>query len=372
MVALGIGREGYRTLLLEKQKKIGNPLEKIDITEDFEIQEIIKKYNIKSEIISNTSYWHAGGECFKFQSKIKDLFFLRGSSQKSLENQLFNQAKNVGVETIFSSKFRISDEKIKINSEQVNAKVIIGAEGVDSAITKYCYPKEKSKIIDGYGQSFDDLNLPIGETHIFFNQDIIPGGYVYAGRTPTIGTIIAGGKNRSIDKNFEKIKKTSDKLNDIIGKRRGKNIYGRGIVSNIKKRVYKNIILVGDAARVSDPLFLYGVRPALISGDCAVKTTIDFLENEKELEQYDHLLKAKLLKDYYLLRAARNVLEDTKQDDLEFIIKNLNDINKTIGIDNITDKPINSLKVLSFLLRQNPYIATKLSFKVIKSLFEVF
>ncbi|MBN2066050.1 MAG: hypothetical protein JW771_04490, partial [Candidatus Thermoplasmatota archaeon] len=91
LVALGVGRAGYRTLLLEKQNKIGNPFEKIDITEDFKIQEIIKEYNIKSEIISNISYWHAGDECFKFQSKIKDLFFLRGSCQKSLENQLFNQ-----------------------------------------------------------------------------------------------------------------------------------------------------------------------------------------------------------------------------------------------------------------------------------------
>jgi len=355
---------------LEKQKNIGNPYKKIDITEDIDLQNIIKKYKIKPETNSDTSFWHVGHECFKFKSKIKDLFFLRGNFERSLENQLFKQASNAGMETIFSTKIKIKNNKILLDNKKIDSEIIIGADGADSIVTKYCFPNEKIKIIEGYGQSYTDLNIPVGETHVFFEQNIMPGGYVYTGRTQTLGTIVIGGRNRPDIKYFNKIKKSNFKINKFIGKRRGTEIWGKGIISNIKKRVYGNMILVGDAARVADPLFLYGVRPALISGDYAVKTIIEHLENGKNLEQYDTLLKNKLIQDYYLSKVARNTLEKTNQKDIEFIIKNLDYIDKTIGLDGISEKPKDVIKTIMLLFVKSPYSTTKLGYKVIQSLFE--
>jgi len=298
------------------------------------------------------------------------LFFLRGDHEKSLENQLFRQASNAGLETIFSSKIKIKDKKISLNNNEINSKIIVGADGVDSIITKHCFPNEKIRMIEGYGQSYNDLNLPIGETHIFFEPNHIPGGYAYTGRTSTLGTIVLGGKNKPSEECFDKIKKSNLKINKIVGNREGIQIRGKGIISNINKRVYNNIILVGDAARVADPLFLYGVRPALISGDFAVKAIIEHLERGESLDQYDVLLKNKLLQDHYFLKVARNTLEKINQKDMEFIIENLNHINENIGIDGISERPINSIKTITLLFVKNPYKTTKIGYKVIKSLFE--
>jgi flavin-dependent dehydrogenase len=355
---------------LEKQRTIGNYPQKIDITEDIDLQNILKEHNIKPEITSNTSFWHAGEHTFEFKSKIKELFFLRGDNEKSLEKQLFKQALNAGLETVFSAKTKIKNKKISLNNKEINSKIIVGTDGVDSIITKYCAPNEKFKIIEGYGQSYNDLDLPVGQTHVFFEQNQIPGGYVYISRTSTLGTIVLGCKNKPNEKYLDKIKKSDPQINEIIGKRKGTNIWGKGIISNINKRVYDNIILVGDAARVADPTFLYGVRQALISGDIAIKTIINHLENGEKLEQYDILLKNKLLQDYYLSKVARNTLEKTSQKDIEFIIRNLDEINNKIGLDGISQRPIDTLKITALLFAKNPYNITKISFKVIKSLFE--
>jgi len=274
------------------------------------------------------------------------------------------------METIFSAKIKISNHMILLDNKDINTKIIIGADGVDSMTTKYCNPKEKIKIIEGYGRSYSDLNLPIGETHVFFEQNHIPGGYVYTVRTSTLATVILGGKNKLDGEYFDKIKKSNLKMNEIIGERKGEELWGRGIISNINRRVYKNIILVGDAARVADPLFLYGLRPALISGDLAVKIIKEHLDNGKSLTHYDELLKNKLLQYYYLSKVARNTLEKTNQKDIEFIIKNLSYLNKTIGIDGISESPKNAIKAIILLFIKNPYNTTKISFKVVKSLFE--
>lgn len=370
MTALGLQKAGYRTILAEKQKSLGSHYQKIDITEEIGLNQILKKYKIKPEITSNKSYWYAGEECFEFKSKIKDLFFLRGKQEKSLEKQLFKQAEKLGVESKFCAIVKFRDNNITLNGEEIVSKKIIGADGINSIVTKYCNPIEKIKIYEGYGQSFNKLNIPIGETHVFFEQREIPGGYLYSGRAPNLATIFLGGKNKPNKTHFDKIKNTNPKIKKIIGKKIGTDLWGKGIISNINKRVYKNIILVGDAARVADPLFLYGVRPALISADLCVKTIIDNFENGIPLEKYDILLREQLLKDYYLARIARNTLEKTNQNDIEFIIKNLDYINKTIGLDGISNKPRSIIEALIIVFIRNPYNSTKLSFKVIKSLFE--
>lgn len=356
---------------MEKQKKIGISNKKIDITEDINLYPILKKYNIKPVITSNISFWHAGDEYFKFKSKIKDLFFIRGNHKESLEKQLFNKASNEGLDAVFSTKIKIKSNKIFLNNKQINSKIIIGADGVDSIITKYLLPKEKFKIIEGYGKSYTDLNLPIGETHIFFEQYLIPGGYIYTGRTKTLGTIILGGMNKTNPIYFKKIKESNTKLKSIIEKRKGTDLSGKGIISDINKRVYKNIILVGDAARVSDPLFLYGLRPALISADFAVNTIIQHLEKGETLENYDTLLNNNLLKDYNLSYIVRNTFEKSSQKDIEFIVKNLKFIDDFIGIDGISEKSINILKTILLLYFKNPYQTTKIGYKTLKSLIEI-
>ena len=369
---MGLQKAGYDTLLLEKQKNIGATYKKIDITEDLYLYPILKKYNIKPQTISNISFWHAGDEYFKFKSKIKDLFFIRGNHKESLEKQLFNQASSEGLDTIFSAKVKIKNNKIFINNKEINSKIIIGADGIDSIITKYYFPHEKYRIIEGYGRSYKNLNIPIGETHIFFEQSFVPGGYIYLGKTKSLGTIILGGLNKLNDNYFKKITQNNLKLSSIIGKRKGSEIWGKGIISNINKRVYKNTILVGDAARVSDPLFLYGLRPALISGDLAVKTILEYLENGNNLHNYDNLLKYNLLQDYSLLNIVRNTFEKSSQKDIEFIIKNLKFIDDNIGIDKISEKSSNILKTIMLLYFKNPFYTTKIGYKAIKSLIETF
>ena len=370
MTSLGLQKKGYKTLLVEKEKEIGNLSKKIDIIEDIGLDEITKEYKIKPEITSNVSCWCAGNECFRFKSNIKELFFTRGKLDNSLENQLFKQAIKKGTEIIFSSKTEIKDNRILINGKEINVKIIIGADGTDSLVTKYCYPNEKKRVIQGYGQTYKDLNLPIGETHVIFDQTHIPGGYVYISRTPSLSTIVLGCKNNPNKTNLEIIKKTNPKINEIINKRSGEEIWGKGIISNINNRVYKNILLVGDAARVADPLFLYGVRPALISSDFAVKTINNYFENETSLDNYNHMLNEYLLKEYIFLKIARNTLDKMNQNDIEFVINKLNYIDKNFGLDGISEEPKKLLSAMIRIFVRNPYSSTKLSFKVIKSLFE--
>ena len=145
MTALGLQKKGYQTIIVEKEKAIGNYSEKIDITEEIGLESVLKEYKIKPELTSNISHWHAGKESFVFKSKIKDLFFIRGKKEKSLERQLFNRAVKKGADYKLSVKVKFQNNKIFIDKKEIKARIVIGADGVNSIVTKFCMPEEKKK-----------------------------------------------------------------------------------------------------------------------------------------------------------------------------------------------------------------------------------
>jgi len=371
LTALGLQKAGFKVLLLEKNKEVGCPFKKIDVTEEIGLDNIMRKYKIKPLLKTNVSFWHAGKECFKYKSRIADLYFLRGKVENSLERQLFRQAIDAGSEIIFSANVQIKGKEIKVGKNRVLPKVIVGADGTDSMVTNYCFSDEKRKIIEGYGESYKSLDIPIGETHIFFDQTHLPGGYVYLCRSPSLATVVLGGRKGADSVRLKLLKKVNPELNQMIGERTGTKIKGKGVLSNLNNRVYKNIILVGDAARVSDPLFLYGVRPALISGDCAVEAIVNYLENGYDLGCYNALLKSRLLRGYFLAKFIRKVFERIDDTELQYIIRLLDKVDRTLNLDDVTARPANIIKIFILSLQDEPFKTVKLCVRVIRSLFDI-
>jgi len=370
LTALGLQKAGFKVLLLEKNKEVGCPFKKIDVTEEIGLDNIMRKYKIKPLLKTNVSFWHAGKECFKYKSRIADLYFLRGRVENSLERQLFRQAIDAGSEIIFSANVQIKGKEIKVGKNRVLPKVIVGADGTDSMVTNYCFPDEKRKIIEGYGESYKSLDIPIGETHIFFDQTHLPGGYVYLCRSPSLATVVLGGRKGADSVRLKLLRKVNPELNQMIGERTGTKIKGKGVLSNLNNRVYKNIILVGDAARVSDPLFLYGVRPALISGDCAVEAIVNYFEEGHSLGYYNTFLENKILKTYRLARICRHIFEKLNQKEIETVIREAGRVNDVFGLDSVFMGYLNVVKIFLFLLREDFIEIFKLGVKIMKVLLD--
>lgn len=66
------------------------------------------------------------------------------------------------------------------------------------------------------------------------------------------------------------------------------------IASPLKKLVEKNVMVVGDAARLALPLMGGGIGNALYSGELAGTIAAKYIRKEASLEKYQDLMKEKI------------------------------------------------------------------------------
>jgi len=390
VAALKLIKENFDVVLIEPSDKVGaNTNTKIDITENIGLNPIIDELDLSFLDRSNKSTWVSKNNSFTFQSKISDLFVKRGPENDSFDVRMANKVRDKGGEIRTKSHFKgfgkedgnLKFAKIKSNTgyEKIKADFFVDASGGESNALKKMGLNKLNRIgrkITGYGVISDDFELQPSETNIFLDSELAPGGYFYLAKANDglgVACLVLPGKNISLtpEKQFWRFVNKKQRISSILERSEISNHFSGGRWSGIlPKRVRNNFCAVGDSAFLLEPLFGYGVRPAVLSGYLAAEHIKKVGEaGSRELIGYDKKLKDEIISKQRKMFFLREIFEDLDDEDFDFILESLNRVDRELDLDDLFDESIGrQISIFAKTLLIRPFSSGKIAHKAIKNL----
>ncbi|MBN2251379.1 MAG: NAD(P)/FAD-dependent oxidoreductase [Candidatus Altiarchaeota archaeon] len=309
VAALTSAKKKLDTIVIEKDKRVGESIgDRIDITENIGLYEIMRKLKLHVKDRTNRMLWFSPDYSLSIKSKIYDLFFRRGPSPDSFEGTNIQNARDKGAELILNTKIMKLDVEnnfvksviIKSGHKKITIrpKIVIGCDGNDSVILRKFATelklKKHSKLL-AYGLMGNNLDIEPLVTHVFFDALKVPGGYFYLVRfTDNQGIaciVLEKSRTNEVPEYYFKNFLDSNKFlkKSFINFTPDKIFRGFGHIDSLKSRGVGNVLLAGDAGRLIDPFFGYGMRNSIISGYLAADVASYAIRkaNLKFLGKYD-------------------------------------------------------------------------------------
>ena len=242
---------------------------------------------------------------------------------------------------------------------EIKADIVIGADGVESKVGRWGGIDTSLKPVDiNTCTQFLVSNIDAGEYNKFYiGEKYAPGGYLWlfpkGDRMANVGLGILGSKCGTVrpisllHKFMETYMPQGKIIEMVVG--------GVPVSGPIKQTVADGLILVGDAARQSDPLTGGGIINAMDAGKIAGEVCIRAKEkgdySVKTLKEYEDRWRATIGKELSKSLKVKNLFVKLSDEQLNQLAHSLS------GID--TSK-MELPKVLPILFKKNPKILWEL------------
>lgn len=321
---------GASVLLVEKRQEVGDP---IRCAEGVGTNELDKYLDIEDRWIAapikGATIYVPGAAPIKMRAKDENQIYGYILERKIFDRALVERAAKAGVDVytkttatgLIMKDGRVAGAKIKRLGveKEVTANVVIGADGVESKVGRWAGINTTLKpgdIETGVQYLMTGIDIDEDNVEFFMGSEYAPGGYVWIfpkgqGRA-NVGIGLLGSKIKEGGRPI-------DFLNKFVENRfpNGKIIemnYGGVPVSGGIDKIYgAGLLLVGDAAQLSDPITGGGIKHGLWSGELAGRVaaeavaTGDFTERfmKKYQKAWDEkggkiMSRDLILKNYYI------------------------------------------------------------------------
>ena len=346
VTSMYIAEKGFSVAVLERDKEIGVPVlcgegvsKKID-----ELGIIPRGRWIVSEVVGarifspngtmvKLSAERAGGETGyiidreEFDKELARLSAKRGADiflRCNARQGIFEDGKLVGV------KADLDGEEVKFF-----AKIFVGADGVESRVGKWIGIDTRLKpkdIVSCFEYTLSGIECDKDYSDFYVGKSIAPGGYIWVfpkgDDVANVGIGILGSYSRPglAKELLDRFIESKENL------RKGKAIRvltGAVPVAKPVESFRENVVLVGDAARHTDPLTGGGIMHALIGGKSAGESIAESLEENdiSLLKRYEERWKEvleKKLKRNYMMKEIASGFDDKTFDKLAESVKDIN------------------------------------------------
>lgn len=245
---------------------------------------------------------------------------------------------------------------------EVEAKVVIGADGVGSRVARWAGLNTTIKLDDvESGIQFQMVGVEFEsprQMEFYLGSKIAPGGYAWVfpkgEDMANVGLGVLGSRTQRTPVEY---------LRDFIARMpslsKGKvvEINGGGVPVGgpLKKTVKDNFLLVGDAARQVNALtgggIDYAMRAGYIAGEVAAKAASDGDTSEKRLKEYERRWREQMGKRLDRYSKAKNVLLSLSDDELDQLGETLR---------NVKFDKISLMDMLKTIIRSHPKLLFKL------------
>lgn len=341
-------KNGLNTLLIEKRQEIGAPkrcAEGISTNAADELGLDIPSYCI-ANTINGAIVYAPNGKRFvvSFGKKTEGVILER----KSFDKWLAQQASDAGAKVISKTEFidfirkdgKITGVVVDVSGErkEINAKVIVAADGVESTVMRKARLNTTKKLqyVDS-GYQYEMSNIDIEDERkiiLYFGNKIAPRGYVWVFPKGN------GRANVGIGVNGNSEKKAKDYLDDFIAKTptllKGSilevNAGNVPVGDLMKNMVIENVLGVGDAVNQVNPIHGGGIaesiKAAAIAAD-AIKRALD-KNDTKLLREYNVEWWDKRGNSLKNVERVREIFEKLSDD-------NLNDLAESITSSDLMD-----------------------------------
>jgi digeranylgeranylglycerophospholipid reductase len=377
VAALYCSRHGLKTVLIEKNTRIGqNTSTRIDSSPDVGLTKIVKELDLKTENLVFTSKWYSpDGSSFTLHSKLGEYYFKRGPERDSFECSTVAKAIQNGCTFISGAPIE-EIRRTSMGYEAIRAfhgterctitpTIMIVADGGNSIFHKnVALPlRKRTRVACGVtGRNFSNPDT----SEIYLNAELAPGGYLYLVTCPTglssAGIVVDAARiTKPLDRYFSDFLAVNPALaSAVIG--RTTTFAGAGSLFSLKRHSSTNLLLVGEAAGLLDPLMGYGMMPAIVSGYYAGKYSVEAVKSGdlRVLHQYERALGKRFdNRGSYILRAIFEYLDNK---DLDMLISMANQLEQRTSVDNLIDRLsiMGVIHVLPLLLRNLPRSARML------------
>jgi len=322
--ALHLCRETDATLLLLEKSFIGDPTK----TSPFTFPDIVERFGLSDAVLQKYTrfvYRSPTGvaACFEYENPT----FVTLDYQKMC-NIIFNQIRKEGnVEVMEKTKVLdleiqndfLSTATLRLtlsNSTDASCNVLCDASGCNFFTLRKLGIKIPSLYSHPYGELLAGCKIEDPNEMCIFagNKYGNGGGWLYpidrnmarfGFATVTCSPIYP---RDIVERNFENAKRDFYPCNEMLaGAEKTRSEFGTIPIEPLKKFVYGQILMVGDAAGQATPWYGEGIRPALESGEMCGKTIAEACQKgkfrRKTLKRYQHLWDDEKRKAYSLARA---------------------------------------------------------------------
>jgi len=365
-IAKKIAKKGYKLVLFEEHKKIGDPAKCAGLITPrvFTFLDFPKTKVIQNKIYGAHIYSPSGNVLTIGADRIHALVINRSK----FDQCIINNAKNAGAEIFLQSK-TIAAKKTKNNIQlhilqkekknQMNCSLLIGADGSHSIIRKtFNFPNPK-EFLYGIGADVVNVNLDPKFVKIFLGKNIAPGFFSWViplnknGTEARIGLCVESNSKNKLKLCFANLL-TTKYLQDMKIIR---YIGGSIPLGPLNQTVKSNIMLVGDAAAQVKPTSGGGIYPGLLSANYCSSIALEALEHNdfsnQLLNKYHRLWTKEIGKELSLGMHFRVIFKNLNDKQLDRYIKKFNNKKITDIINKYGDIDYPS-KLVFPLLKNSP------------------
>jgi digeranylgeranylglycerophospholipid reductase len=350
VAALYSSKRGLKTFLIEGNNKIGAYINtRIDSSLDFGLTTIIKEMNLKTENLVYKSKWHSPSRhSFTLHSTTGEYYFKRGLDPDSFESSTVNNAIKNGctlflngiIEKINKEGERFTEVILSRGAERmvIKPEIIIAADGGNSLFHRYVDKQFINENRVAYGVTGKDFIKP-DTSEIYFDAELAPGGYFY------IVTCLSGISSAGIVFDSNKMKQSAGKyfnaflsknhpIADMIKSSTNK-FEGEGHLFKLNQHTKDNLLLVGDAAGLVDPLMGYGMMPAIVSGYYAGKYSAEAIKkgDYAVLKKYEREVRERF--NPRMSYVFRRIFQSMDNKDFDLLIKMANELKERTDVDRL-------------------------------------
>lgn len=321
-----LGSFGFHTLLIDKSTFPRRKLCGGILTH--------KTLKLLQRVFNETAQGLTTEKIINYASSNFDIFFkkqllVQGTSpfpfyfidRYSYDNYLLEKTKKLGVTVLEGEKVKSIDLDNNVLStstgKRLKARFIIGADGAHSVIRKNFPSTHFNRIKWEYNLATAlEIFINRSEVQQTIDHPIIHFGYVdwgYSWIFPNENEIIIGlgGLNRMNKRRFIRMFHEYVSALDLfpeMEKTQHTKIYGYPIPcgNTVRKPIYHNVMLVGDAAGFSDPVSGEGIYQAQRSAEIASMSIYRSMNDGVSLEKaYLKLLRKYILPDIFYAKILR-------------------------------------------------------------------
>ncbi|MBD3155924.1 MAG: geranylgeranyl reductase family protein [Candidatus Aenigmarchaeota archaeon] len=262
----------YDVLIIDRKKEIGKPVQCSGFNSEriFELSGVSKKVILNKVIKSD--FFSPSGTKITLKSKIPFYVFDRELFDKEIAKKTEKNNVEIRMKTDFKSLEKRKEYlEIKTNHGKIKSKLLVGADGPGSTVSRVTELPQPDNLLIGYQKTIKYSYNPTS-SELWFGDKVCPGFFAWVVPENDEWARVAVATYREPVKYFDK----------FVKKRIGKNYKSKDDVSGlirfglIKKSVDDRILLVGDAASQVKPFsgggLIYGLMSARIAAEACDKS----------------------------------------------------------------------------------------------------
>ena len=303
-------KAGYKTIVFEEDTVVGVPIQCGEGLSIFALQNfgitpskefISQEIGILRAIFPNDNFMFIREKGFELNRDKFDQFLANRAVDEGAELRTSTKVIN------FNPRSKTITYKHNGDTKQISTKVTIGADGPKSNIANWTGLLNRERWAKSLLRAYEYRirGVDVEGFDMYFFPDHAPGGYLWIfKKAEGVGNVgIATTAMDSVERlhKFMEMKKINGKIEKVIAG----SIPGAG---PLERTYADNVMIAGDAAGHTNPVFLGGIHCAMQCGRLAGQTAAEALEAEDTsanfLAKYEKRWRSLPLADSTLIKTA--------------------------------------------------------------------